>query len=327
MNSKEMKRFDVIIPVARKDIGFVPRVVDFVTRCINDIDNIYIITSLRNVNILEKKLCVFRCCHVIDENRMVDGLSFETVSYFLNKYAPHRIDRTGWYFQQFLKLAFAKSSYSSQYYLSWDADTLPLAPIEFFEENHILFNPKKEYNTNYFDTIEKLFGFGKVVDYSFISEGMMFSSEIVREMLGEIDNCRICGESWIEKIIAASDFSTSFPAFSEFETYGSYCHVKHKGLYIPRHLNTFREANMICGKYIGEERLRLLSFDVDIVSFEKGHVPPFPYNIIQKIDGFMETLDKNPAALISKIKKKFTKEEVDVNMEKMLYRLPPKANL
>ena len=37
----EMNRFDVIIPVVGKEIGFVLRVVDFVTRYINDMDNVY----------------------------------------------------------------------------------------------------------------------------------------------------------------------------------------------------------------------------------------------------------------------------------------------
>ena len=137
-------------------------------------------------------------------------------------------------------------------------------------------NPKSEYNPNYFVAMEKLLGIGKVVDNSFISESMMFSSEYMRELLQAIDSSDVAGDDWVEKIMAAGDYSTPLPTFSEFETYGNYCAIKHPSAYKPRHLNTFREAGFIAGRNISDRHLREMSFDLDMASFEIFHQPMFP---------------------------------------------------
>ena len=119
-------------------------------------------------------------------------------------------------------------------------------------------------------------GIGKVVDNSFISESMMFSSEYMRELLQAIDSSDVAGDDWVEKIMAAGDYSTPLPTFSEFETYGNYCAIKHPSAYKPRHLNTFREAGFIAGRNISDRHLREMSFDLDMASFEIFHQPMFP---------------------------------------------------
>ena len=173
-------------------------------------------------------------------------------------------------------MAFARSQFARDYYLSWDADTLPLSTIDFFINDNILFNPKKEYHENYFRTINKLLGLEKVYADSFISESMMFKVDIVEELLDRIDQVGNGVEDWIERIISACDFLDGEPSFSEFETYGTYCCHKYPGLYISRYLNTFREAGMICGREISETQLFDMSFDLDMASFEKRHSPFFP---------------------------------------------------
>lgn len=183
-----MFKFDVVIPVGKKDVTFVPKVVDFVCRCLEDMNHIYILTATANFKKIERGILPWRnICTLIDENKLLPGLSLSEIDELLKKYSPAKIQRAGWYFQQFLKFAFAQSSYCKEYYVSWDADTLPLAPIKFIENDHLLFNPKNEYNPNYFKTIEHLFGYGKQVEYSFIAENMIFSREIVCKMLSEIE--------------------------------------------------------------------------------------------------------------------------------------------
>lgn len=178
-----MNKFDVIIPTGIKDVAFVPRVVDFIYRCFEEMEHIYILTSKKNFVRIKRKIPVYVPCTLIDENELLPGLTFSTVADILMKYCPNKRLNVGWYFQQFLKLGFARSKYCKDYYLSWDADTLPLAPITFFEDEHLLFNPKSEYNSNYFRTIERLFGYGKQTEYSFIAENMIFSKNVVGEML------------------------------------------------------------------------------------------------------------------------------------------------
>lgn len=274
-----MPLFDVIIPVGKNDINFLPRVVNHLLRCISDIQNIYIISANRNISVLQKKLKPYEICKFLDEDGLLPIISFERVKALLEKYAPERVNRTGWYLQQFLKMGFSRTSYCRDYYLSWDGDTLSLAPITYFDGNNILYNPKVEYNHNYFVSAQKLTGIGKVSESSFISESMMFSSKIMGDLLDRIDASEVTGGDWVEKIIAAGDYSNPLPAFSEFETYGNYSLVNYPGLYKPRHLNTFREAGFIAGRRISENKLKEMSFDVDMASFEMFHEPLFPYNL------------------------------------------------
>lgn len=279
------KSFDVIIPVGANDVSFVSKVVSYIMQNIKGVNSIYIITSLCYVSKLRQNLKVYSNCIVLNEDTLVSSLSLKRIQSIIVERGGYKL-RSGWYFQQFLKLAFAYSKYCGDYYLSWDADTLPLSDIVFFEGDNILFNPKKEYHAPYFVALERLLGFGKVYEHSFIAEHMMFSRKIVCEMLDAIEKSKIEGTDWIDRILNACDFKKHTGDFSEFETYGSYCYVKYPELYKPRHLNTFREAGYISGRFIDSNRLANMSFDLDTASFEMQHFPRFPYsfpNIIWKI--------------------------------------------
>lgn len=324
-----MCKFDVIIPVGPKDVRFVLRVVDFLSRCLEGVNHIYILTAAGNFQKVEKRISKWgELCVLVDENKLLPGLSLDVVDEMLKKYSPIKNLSAGWYFQQFLKLGFAQSKYCKDYYLSWDADTLPLAPIKFVENGHLLFNPKNEYNLNYFKTIERLFGYGKQTNFSFISENMIFSQKIVCEMLAEIEKAALDGNTWMEKILRACDLDNPMPAFSEFETYGTYFSVNYPDLYKPRYLNTFREAGYICGRNISEDKLRVMSFDLDTASFEMAHAPMFPYNfphIVLKIKECLKrikSMDFNE--LIIRIRRKLihrqnADEQIMINQ---IYRLP-----
>ena len=68
----------------------------------------------------------------IDENRLYPGLSFKGVrDFFESNNLP--VSLTGWFLQQFLKLAYAFIC-EDDYYLTWDADTIPLNPISMLNE-------------------------------------------------------------------------------------------------------------------------------------------------------------------------------------------------
>lgn len=324
-----MAKFDIVIPVGPDDVNFIPRVVKYISICIKDVENIFVITSAKYFNRIKNRITSnYPNCVLIDENKLLPNLSFNVVDNLLKKYSPNKKQRTGWYFQQFLKFAFAQSKYAKAYYLTWDADTLPLAQIAFFEDNNILYNPKQEYNPNYFITIEHLFGFGKKNKYSYIAENMMFSKEIVCQMLQEIEKSIVMGDSWFEKILSVCDFNNALPCFSEFETYGTYCYVNYPDLYKPRYLNTFREAGFICGRNISDQKLRIMSFDLDTASFELWHEPLFPYNLpniwITYKKRFIRLHQMPWKDIINKItgKNKSNKIRAKQDLENTIYRLP-----
>ena len=208
---------------------------------------------------------------LIDENSLVSGFSFDAVRDYLLKHPNVSPDRVGWYFQQFLKFAFAQTEYCGEYYLTWDADTLPTSQIYFFQDGHPLFTAKTEYHVAYFHTLEKLLGMGKTAPFSFIAEHMMFCKEVVLELIEAINCSPVLGDSWFEKIINACDFKADDGSiFSEFETYGTFCCLKRPDLYQVRQLNTFRCAAMLCGRHITDYVMKALS-SLDIATFEIYH--------------------------------------------------------
>ena len=268
-------KYDVVIPVGMKDLSFVQRVVVYIRKFFNDAGYVYLISNKKNIRRLKK--ISSENVFVIDEDSLYSGLTFNNIRDLL---VPRKEDASvGWYFQQFLKIAFGLSNYAKDYYLTWDADTIPLTSIPFFEDNHPLFTAKTEYNPNYFRTIEKLFGINKNVNYSFVAEHMIFSSKIVKEMVCDINKSKSEGNNWYEKIINSGDFSSALPIFSEFETYGTYVINKYPELYKTRYLNTFRRGGLIRGRLISDKLLGKISFDVDTISFEITDMPVFPYNL------------------------------------------------
>ena len=140
-----------------------------------------VIVSSREM--LAENLCG---CDFLDENEVFSGLSFSAVKDFIASLGADTRN-TGWYLQQFVKLGIAEKC-ADEYYLVWDADTIPLNPIEFFSaDGKPYFNLKREYFSVYFRTIKKLFGFSKKTHESFISEHMLFRTDFVKEMLKKIE--------------------------------------------------------------------------------------------------------------------------------------------
>lgn len=185
----------------------------------------------------------------------------------------------GWYYQQFLKLAYA-SVCEDEYYLSWDGDTVPIRPVSFFQDekaNRPYMGMKNEYHAPYFDTLGRIFpGMHKVIEKSFIAEHMLFKKEYVAEMLDEIRKAEhLSGDTFYERILRTMEPQIlNGNSFSEFETYGTYVAFRHPEKYALRRWNSFRH----CGQYfrpddITEAEINWLANDFQALSFEKGHQP------------------------------------------------------
>ena len=184
---------------------------------------------------------------------------------------------TGWYYQQFLKMQYARIC-QDEYYMTWDGDTIPCQKFSMFQEGSgaPYFDVKDEYCERYFITLAKLFqGMGKIIRPSFISEHMLFNKEIMEQMLAEIEtNEALVGNAFWEKVIhaiSAEDLRKN--SFSEFETYGTYVAFRHTGKYKLREWHSFRlagqffEPDKIC-----DRDFAWLAKDFDAVSFEKRHM-------------------------------------------------------
>lgn len=267
----EYQNFDVVICVAAKDNLIARTTIKLISKNIRP-QNIYILTKPQYViyyrDLLKKHQVV-----VVNEDEIVPNLNFN----FLEKVIKKREGiplRTGWYFQQFLKMGFARSRLAKEYYLIWDADTLPVSTLDFFKEGHPLFTRKTEFHKPYFDTMERLLNFGKVVPYSFIAEHMIVNVEIMKELIEKIEKANIIGDTWFEKIINSIKSDVEI-GFSEFETYGTYATINFPNFYSTRELVTWREGASKYGRIVFKRDIEEMSDQYQIVSLEPANKPAF----------------------------------------------------
>jgi len=241
---------------------------------------IYIITDTRFERFLPKEILFDKSSIILDENNVIEGLNIEKIRYIFGELNRVKMG-AGWYYQQFLKMAFALSDYcDTDYYLSWDSDTIPLRKIDFFNENgKPYFTMKSEYHKPYFVAIERLLGITNTNTRSYIAENMLFNKGIMVELIRRIQsNDQLKGGSWYEKIIYSLEPETVSPmGFSEFETYGNYCFNFHPLVYEERMLPSFRKGGLIQGRFVTEKILEQLGFDQATASFEIYDRPPFPW--------------------------------------------------
>lgn len=211
----------------------------------------------------------------LDEDNLYPGMTFQTVKQVIEDISDSDIKavkRTGWYFQQFLKMAYCMRC-EGKNYLIWDADTIPLHPIKMVNNaGQYYFDVKTEYNKAYFTTLHVLFTeLKKSNEYSFIAEHMLIDTEIMRELLGQIEkNSELCGENFWDKIlraIATEDLANS--GFSEFETYGTYVEQYHKEEYQIRKWRSLREGTMFYGSGITRKQMEYLEREYNAISFER----------------------------------------------------------
>lgn len=263
--------FSLIIPIAKSDVPALKKSIPYIKKYIS-CEKIYIIGNKTIKNLLAESI---EDVSFIDEDCMYDGMSFSTIKALIEKRYPKAERRTGWYFQQFLKLAFSYVS-ETEYYLTWDSDTIPLHKIDFFNQEGLPYLDCRPYvpeDEAYFDTIQNLWWDCAVrkCDYnSYITEHMIFSSTIVREMLKEIeDNDQIEGIVFYEKIInAIAKKSLNLSGFSEFETYATYLNSKHRDCFALRRWRNLRHGKVYFGSNPSESQLNWVEKEYDVVSIE-----------------------------------------------------------
>lgn len=189
----------------------------------------------------------------------------------------------GAYYQQFLKMAYSLAC-ESDYYISWDADTLPVHKIEMFDSfGTPYFDVKPEHQADYFETINKLFGYSKAIYKSFISEHMIFNTSFMIELIRDISGSKLSGSTFYDKIFSAIGTVTMRLGFSEFETYGTYVAHNHPSAYRIREWKSFRNLGFFLSpdELTGED-IDWLSTDFDAITFESYHKRDEEFNQVFK---------------------------------------------
>lgn len=271
-------KLDVVIMATKKNLKTLKKSIPYIKKNIKH-DAIYIVSSKNN----QTEITDIKDVTFVDEDSVVSGMTFAAVADIMEELTGSK-SRTGWYFQQFLKLGWAQRA-TGKYYVVIDADTFPLNQIDFVsEDERYEFTSKIEYNKPYFDTIDQLFHgrYKRVGDFSFVAEHMAFDVSIVKQMLKEIECCNPLKGNNFYEIILRSVNTADLPiaGFSEFETYGTYISINYPELVQMRKLRTLREAAYVLGGEPTKEQLEWAAQDYDIISIE---VPEYSDKIFTRL--------------------------------------------
>ncbi len=213
----------------------------------------------------------------IDEDTIVPNLSLDKIKNLIC-IRNAKNGKVGWYFQQFLKMAYAAIC-EDEWYLVWDIDTIPLRKLSFFtKDGKGILDVKSEYHKPYFRTIKKLLSINKIIKESFISEHMLINKKAMLELIEQIEkNSEIMGIEFFEKVIYALNIKDlEGNGFSEYETYGNFVLKNYPAIYAVRRLRTLREGKILLGASPNRKMLKWASNSYDIISLEKYHeIDPF----------------------------------------------------
>lgn len=205
------EKIDVIIPIVEKDLDILPLSLQGIRCCVNNrIEKIYLVSPPSD------KIKKFA-----DEM----GLGFVEESIVLG-YSPKDFDitdskgnnRTGWIFQQLLKLS--GNIGSCRYFLVIDADHILINPHTFLtEDSKTVLYCSKEFYYPYYENLSRLMGESRFHLFSYIAHKMLFDKEELKVLKKYIEKRN--GICWDKAIITSlmSDYNVNF---SEFELYGKF---------------------------------------------------------------------------------------------------------
>ncbi|WP_163531620.1 DUF6492 family protein [Helicobacter suis] len=180
MQKQSIERVDIVIPVKTDIVWlFVNITLPFILKNL-PYRKILILTHRQNFSKITGA-----DLEILDEDQISQGLTLRSVHDYLESRGAN-VNRSGWYFQQFLKFAIAQTDKVGSKYLVWDADCVPLRKIPIIENGKVLIDTTTEHHQPYFDTIDKLWSFQKQVDFSFIAEHFLFEKSLVLKLLDDL---------------------------------------------------------------------------------------------------------------------------------------------
>lgn len=209
---------DVVIPIIRKDLKILPLCLEGVRRCVaHPIAAIYIVAPAEEEII---QFCKANKLVFVDETS-VFGFGPKDLKLEIHTPDGQTLNRSGWLFQQFLKLSGRVGS--SRYYLCIDADHVLIRPHVFLTQHgETVFYMSYEEHLPYYENIHRLLPGLALDKLSYVDHKMLFDKVQLKSLHELLERS---GHPWTEAILQSYDRSCH-AGFSEFELYGNF--VKRK---------------------------------------------------------------------------------------------------
>jgi hypothetical protein len=229
-NLESILEVSIFIPVAPKDI-----------RCIAPTVN-----SLRNN--LQHPISEIIVCGRYEESlgrecielgvKFIDERDVQPVERDDINYICEGIDRSGWIYQQLLKIN-ASNRCKSDHILIWDCDTEMLKPTIFEIQGKLIIEYSEELHTPYDVCTNKLIGQSNGLKLGFTCHKILFSKDILRAMIEEIE--QRFQSPWYDAIVSCLD-SREASSFSEYNVYSHYALTNYSESFKIRHWRNFADV-------------------------------------------------------------------------------------
>jgi hypothetical protein len=210
----------------------------------------------------------------LNEDELLEGMTFEKIQQLKLSFSGKK-RRAGWYFQQFLKMAYALKC-NDEYYVFWDSDTIPIRKLRFFndyEKPYLSFRNYCWYDKGFFK-VHRLLSPDKQLEkkfkMSFIVEHMVVNTHIMKSLIELIEsNSLTSGKYFYEKIMSSIERNDyDITGFSEQECYATFVINNYKESYELRKWNNFRFGKTIIGENPDVVHLKWISKKFATVSIE-----------------------------------------------------------
>lgn len=177
-------------------------------------------------------------------------------------------DRVGWYLQQFVKIAAVLENDPASTVLIWDADTVPLKPLEFIDaKGQLIYYRGEEYRKSYFDFIELALGLKRTQSFSFIAQSLTTKVSWAKELFDSLESSTKM--PWIDAILFY--LNPAEPAgFAEFETLGTWIWHHHRDEIVVSNRPWYRNGQSLVGNpmKLAKSAWKGLAKSYDFISFE-----------------------------------------------------------
>ena len=170
--------------------------------------------------------------------KFVDEKTLQPIDKSEIKYNCNGIDRSGWLYQQFLKLSSVEYCQAS-HVLVWDSDTELVKPTNFEFQGRFIIEYSEEIHQPYEDCSLKLIGKNSGYNVGFTCHKILLSKPILLEMLNEIEERHQI--PWHEAVMSSLD-NYEASSFSEYNLYSNYLIANHSDLVKIRHWRNFADV-------------------------------------------------------------------------------------
>lgn len=256
-----MKKIDAVI-VFKPDHIHVTRMAIRNLNKFADIHSIYLISNSTGLSSLGD---VANNIKLVHEDEVIPTMTLEDLKKMKIEGFPKR---AGWYYQQLLKWGAAYFENITEQYLVWEADTILLKPMNFFDnQDRMIFITDSDYHAPYFQTYKHFFQEDANYEFSLIAQHIIIDKNILNEMLMVIDNRFEGTENWAWKIM--KNLTTeSNSKMADYETYGYYVKNHHPGKVVFSQVPWTRWGSSLTSAHPSELDLISLSKNYHYAAFE-----------------------------------------------------------